>query len=514
MGSKWGITRASSKTLTARSFGNDSCSDITIYCTAKFWLSLNATDERKKYLAFALIVVFVVSGMAVFSSYYPQGSVTHSTTISSSTSSSSYEGGQGYLSVPKVYSDLGYPKVTYSDYFPYLPSKPNFTMEYQTKNLNFQVGPVENASVIGLNQAVGLAIERLNLTVQLQLAYATFYPGTIVNSTLAIHPEWYLFLAGVYDGFWAYGSYGNGAFSVEADVDALTGAAPSGSGGIDLSSLPNSGHYELDVNSSRALETVRAEGGSIAGVPPELTENGTVSLMEPRIVLLGRTSNNAAFQNPLDALLSGQKRLCWVIQLYSPAPEYGYQGTFAVDAVTGKLISGWAASLLPSMHTEAVGGYPDFSSVKNFTASQEIFQINGSIVGRTNPAPVAVPTVVLARPGSNGSIALNFTSTIANSEFNATLSSSNPLPGIQTLSSTDGLPQGVSLRFTKQSVIIPQDGSTTSQLLITVDRNAPSGTYLIEVDGMLGGQPGATKILFFLTVWDGLGQWPPPPTVK
>ena len=299
---------------------------------------MKATDGRKKYLAFALIIVFVVSGMAVFSSYYPQGSVTHSTTISSSTNSSSYQSGQGYLSVPKVYSDLGYPKVTYSDYSPYLPSKPNFTMEYQTKNVNFQVGSVENASVIGLNQAVGLATGRLNLTVQLQLGYATFYPGTIVNSTLAIHPMWYLFLAGVYDGFWAYGSYGNGAFSAEADIDALTGAAPSGSGGIDLSSLPQSGHYEIDVNSSRALETVRSEGGNIAGIPSALTENGTVSFMEPRIVLLGPTSNNAAFQNPLDASLSGQKRLCWVIQLHSPAPEYGYQGTFAVDALTGRLI--------------------------------------------------------------------------------------------------------------------------------------------------------------------------------
>jgi hypothetical protein len=152
--------------------------------------------------------------------------------------------------------------------------------------------------------------------------------------------------------------------------------------------------------------------------------------------------------------------------------------------------------------------------LKNFTASQEIFQINGSIVGSTNPAAVAVPTAVLARPGSNGSIDLNFTSTITNNNFNVTLSSSNPLPGIQILSSTDGLPQGVSFRFTKQSMIIPQNGSTTSQLLITVDRNAPSGTYLIEVDGMLAGQPGAMKILFFLTVWDGHGEWPPPPIVK
>jgi hypothetical protein len=460
------------------------------------------------------MVVFVVSGMAVFLSYFPQGSATHSSTVSSSTNSSNYQGSQSYLRVPKVYSDLGYPKVTYSDYSLYLPSKPNFTMEYQTKSINFQVGSVQNASVISLSQAVGLAIGRLNVTVPLQLGYATFYPGTIVNSTLAIHPKWYLFLAGVYDGFWAFGSYGNGAFSAERVVDAFTGAVPSESGGMDLSSLPNSGHYELDVNSSRALETVRTEGGSIAGVPSALTENGIVSSMEPRIVLLGPSSNNAAFQNPLDASLSGQKRLCWVIQLSSPAPRYGYQGTFAVDALTGQLVSGWADALLPSMHTETVGGSADFSNVKNFTVSPQVFRINGSIVGRANPAPLAVPAVVVAKPGSNGSIAFNFTSTIPNNSFNATLSSAEPLPGMQTISSSNGLPPGISFRFSKQSVLIAANSSTTSQLLVRVDRNAPSGTYLIEVDAMLAGQQGKMKILFFLTVWDGFGHWPPPPMVK
>ena len=41
-------------------------------------------------------------------------------------------------------------------------------------------------------------------------------------------------------------------------------------------------------------------------------------------------------------------------------------------------------------------------------------------------------------------------------------------------------------------------------------RTAPSETYLIEVDAMLAGQPGKMKVLFFLTIWWGLGQWPPP----
>lgn len=479
--------------------------------------TLERSRERWKYII-ALVVLLLVGTMVAIISYNPTSSETHSQTsstksINSSTSSqSSYPDGQAYLNVPKVYSDLGYPKIRYTDYSPYLSSKPNYTMEYQTKNVSFQVGSV-GGDVISLDQAVGLAAEKVGLNPSnYSLAYAAFYPGTIVNGTLTIHPIWYLFFARAYDSFWLFGSYGNGAFSVEVDVDVFNGTIRGTNIGLDLSNLPNSGSYQLEVNSSRALETVRAS--SVTGVPSTLTENGTASSVEPRIVLLGPSSNNEAFQNPLNASLSGEKRLCWIIQLYSPTPQYGYQGTFAVDAETGELVSGWAQALYPSMHIEYVNGVPDFSSGKQLAVSQETFQMNGSVVGRSGSVPVDVPNVVIVRPSSTASIDLNFSSTLTK-DVNATMSFSNPLPGFQTLSS-NGLPDGVSIQFSRGTFIVPGNGSRATTLLISVDGSAPSGTYLIRVNATLFNPQwaGEDEVMFFLSVWDGTGQWPPPPIIK
>ena len=460
--------------------------------------------------ALVVVIIIVVAAVAIVSFTHQSGtsSGTSSSTSSYSTGSQS-SGGQAYPNVSPVYAALGYPKVTYSDYFNYAPSKSNFTMEYH--GLDFGV---ENASVIGLNQAVGLAIDGLNLTVPLQLGYATFYPGTIVNGTLAIHPEWYLFLAAVYDGFWTYGGFGNGGFAIERDIDALNGTDPSVNvnSGIDLSSLPTSGHYELDVNSSSALATLRAGGAAINGVPAALTENGTVSFIEPRIVLLGPTSNNAAFQNPLDSSLSGQKRLCWVIQLYSPAPGAGYQGTFAVDAETGKLVSGFAQNLFPNTQIETVSGSLDYSTASNFTVSQEVFHVNGSIIGRSGTVPVVAPNVLIIKPGSSANVDLNFTSSFPDRSMNMSLQSfSNPLAGLQDLSA-DGLPAGVSAQFLTPSVVVPPNGTGIAAISISAAENAPSGTYLMKLNAAwsspAGGQSG---VIFLLTVWNGAGQWPPPP---
>ncbi len=461
-----------------------------------------------KYVLLVLVIALMVVGAALLTISSP----TRSTT-SSSSSQASKPGGQGYLDVPALYSNLGYPKIMYADYSPYLPSKPNFTMQYQTKTVSFQVGSV-GGDAMSLDRAVGVAAERAGLDPSnYSLAYASFSPGTIVNSTL-VHPEWYLFFARAYDGFWLFGNVGNGAFSVQVTVDALNGTTIVGSPGADLSSLPTSGHYELRVDSSRALEAVR--GSSLSGVPPALTENGNVTMMEPRIVLLGPSSNNAAFQNPLNASLSDEKRLCWVIQLYSPTPGYGYQGTFAVDAETGKLVSGWAQNLYPGMRIQSITGSVDYSSAANLTVAQETFPLYGGIVGTLASVPVSVPNVLVVSPGSSASIGLNFSSTMT-ADLNATLSFANPLPGVQSLSQ-GGVPQGVSLQFERQALVVPGGSWTGTRLLVSVDKSAPAGTYLLEVSETIHNPQGtsmvAASVLFFLTVWNGTGEWPPPPIVK
>lgn len=392
-------------------------------------------------------------------------------------------------------------------------------MEYQTKNTSFQVGSV-GGDVISLDQAVGIAAERAGLNPSnYSLAEADFEPGVIVNSTLSIPPAWLLFFARVYDGYWLYGSVGNEAVSVEVNLDALNGTVyPSGNppanSAVSSNALNATTNLELNVNSSEALDAVR--NSNLSGIPQALSADGSITFMEPRIVLFGPSSNNEAFMNPVNASLSGHYDLCWVISLFSPTPQYGYQGTFAVDAQTGQLVSGWAQALYPGMQTESVTGSLNYSSASGLTVSQEVFQIDGGIVGSSGSLPVTVPKIVVVEPGSTASVELNFSSTLTQS-VNATLSFTNPMPGIESLSS-NSVPQGVSLQFDPQALVVPGNGSTNTRLLISVDKNAPSGTYLVEVSATLYDplwtQPGTSGVLFFLSVWNGTGQWPPPPTVK
>jgi hypothetical protein len=475
---------------------------------------------RSRTLA-ALLVLAIILGAGAG---YLIGTTNQRTTTSVSvkTTRVSSAVGQSYLNVPAIYSDLGYPKITYSSYSPYLPSEPNFTMQYQTKNTSFQVGSV-GGDVISLQQAVGMAAEESGLgSSDYNLAEADFEPGVVVNSTLSLRPEWLLFFARVYEGYWLWGDVGNTAVSVEVNLDALNGTVyPSRTPPIsgvtsssNLASLPSMTNLELRVNLSVALDAVRNSG--LSGIPKALSSDGSITFVYPRIVLFGPSSNNAAFMDPINASLSGHYDLCWVIGLFSPTSEYGYQGTFAVDARTGELVSGWAQALFPSMQIEGITGSLDYSSASNLAVSQEVFQIDGSVIGRSGSLTVTVPNVLVAKPGSIASIELNFTSTMTKS-VNATLHSLNPLPGFEPLSSS-GTPRGVSLQLEPQALVVPGNGSADARLLISIDKDAPSGTYLIEVNGILyysgWAQPGTSSVLFLLSVWSGAGQWPPPPTVE
>jgi hypothetical protein len=483
----------------------------------------------------AVVVVLVVATMALVvlssqTSTPAHGTQSGTSSVSSSSSSptsasssSQSTNGQAYLNVPGIYADMGYPKLTYSSYSPYLPSKPNYTMEYQTTTVDFQVGSV-GGDVLSLNQAVDEGAEKAGLNPSnFSLAEADFEPGVIVNSTLSIHPEWILFFAQLYDGYWLWGDVGNSAVSIQVDIDALNGTASvpsvySANGATppstSIPTIPASGQFELNVNSSQALDAVR--NSNLSGIPEALSAAGSVTSEAPRVVLFGSSSNNEAFVNPVNSSFDGHYALCWVVTLFSPTPGYGYQGTFAVDGQTGELVSGWAQNLYPNTLFESVVGSPNYSSGSNLTVSQEVFQIDGSVVGSLDSLSVTVPNVVVVSPGSAASIGLNFSSTMTES-LNATLTLANPLPGIESLSS-DGAPQGVSIQFEPPALVVPGNESTITPLTVTVDKNAPSGTYLIEVSANLYGPQGApqgtSEVLFFLSVWNGTGQWPPPPTVN
>lgn len=438
------------------------------------------------------------------------------------------ENGQPYMNEPAAYANLGYPKITYSNNSPYLPGKPNYTLEYQIKVSNsqvtsFQIGSV-GGDVLSLDQAVGIAARSARLApANFSLTEAYFSPGMIINNTLVIHPQWELFFARDFHGYWPFGCVGNGAFSVEVNLDAFDGSIyPSGqippgcTFPISNSVLPTSAQLELNVNSSTALRAIR--DSNLTDVPRELETNGVVTFMQPRLVFFGPNSNNEAFMNPINASLSGHYSLCWVIELYSPTPKYGYQGTFAVNARTGELVSGWAQAFFPSMSYQYVGfSSTMYSSAHNLIVSTQTFGIDGGIVGVSGHVPVTVPNVVIARPGSIGTIGLNFSSTI-NSAAKVNLSFVDPFPSFESLAS-NGLPTGVTIVPSSSSIVIPSNGQAPVELTISVDQSASAGTYLIGLKIAIiasnWGQPNeGVDVIFVLSVWNGEGQWPAPPSPR
>ena len=256
-------------------------------------------------LAGLVLAVLIVLGVFAYSSIYThpgaassQSSVsskvtsvfqnsttmggTGSTNVSPSTTASgmSTVGGLTYLNESAVYASQGYPTLTYSSYSTYLPSKPNFTLEYQITGTSFQVGTV-GSDVMSLHQAVSIGAAKAGLSPSnYSLAEADFEPGVVVNSALSIHPQWILFFAQVYQGYWLWGDVGNSAVSVQVEVDALSGNAEVSNGYFangasnppSIGPTPSpSGKLVLDVSSSQALAAIR--GSDLQGVPrPSVTE--------------------------------------------------------------------------------------------------------------------------------------------------------------------------------------------------------------------------------------------------
>lgn len=229
--------------------------------------------------------------------------------------------------------------------------------------------------------------------------------------------------------------------------------------------------------------------------------------MEPRVVMPGEFPGSQW----IDSFLSGRSQPLWIIEL----DDSNFGGTFAVDAGTGALVTGTAGRFFGNPLGGSYYGSVAFSTAKNLAVSEELFQTNGSIVGRLGSVGVVVPDVLIANPGSTSSVQLNYTTFISHNPPNVTLLVVNPLSGYQN-SSSDGSPPGISFQFLRPTLSLVSNSSAYATLSISVDRNAPSGTYLIEVDATYPSTDleGRIQLFFFLSIWDGLGQWPPPPMVK
>ncbi|HUK75151.1 MAG TPA: hypothetical protein VLU99_05105, partial [Nitrososphaerales archaeon] len=235
---------------------------------------------------------------------------------------------EAFAKVPALYSSLGYPAVDYGGY-----PKVNYS---QVDCPSFTP-----PQVMGLSQAIGIAVSYLGLDPSnYSFAAAQFSPGNVPSCSQVDSPLWGLSFARAYGGFWVYGPDGpSGPLPVSITVDAVRGTVLRNS--TDLSSLPTSGTYQLKIGSSVALATVKASkvNATVSGRTYPLAANGTVTSEQPRIALLGPSASNAAFMSPLNASLSGQRRLCWILALSAKTSSDSYQGTFVVDAETGELVS-------------------------------------------------------------------------------------------------------------------------------------------------------------------------------
>jgi hypothetical protein len=377
--------------------------------------------------------------------------------------------------------------------------------------MSFDVG---QASVINVTQATRLAENHAGLNpANYSLAVAEFEPGVIKNHTLTYPANWNLWFAQVHHGYWLYGQGAVEASSKYVALDAVSGSVLKSQS--FRTTEPVAGNYTMRVNASQALSYVRALGPLPSlSLSSALIRNGSVTSIAPRIIEFGPSSIGFS-ENLFNASLSGQERLCWVITLsdHSGTGGSGSEGTFAVDAQSGELLSLSTERFVPSSPGPPVSASLVPASAQNLTIFQETFQADVNAVGLPHSVTVKVPGIVVARPGSTASIQVKFSSTIQN-YVAANLAFSNPMPGLQDFAS-NGLPPGVSASFSNRTLTLAGAAGATRTVMLTIDRSAPSGTYLVSLNAVPPDlRAAATSVSFFLTVWDGMGQFPPPPLLK
>ena len=483
-------------------------------------------SKKRKSISVATRVLIVAALIAVVAvGAYLNTTLNRSTTTSTTSTSEtlstiscreSTESGtassSAFLQTPAVYKSLGYPKIyTGPFYAPYTASEPNFTVSYQENSTNFQLGYLVNSSVLDLNQAVSLATSCANVDPSnFTLSSAIFSQGSVTNATLTTDPSWGLSFAKIFGNYWYFGEFGTDYSCLTANVDALTGSVSSVQFDNSCSVSPPQG-YQLKVNSTQALQAVRS--ANLTGVPQDLLRNGTVTSLDLRVLLLGPSSQNFFFQKPYKASLSGQFRLCWVVSLYSPVPQYGYQGTFAVDAEDGQLDAGGVQNMFPSTLFEHVSGSANYSSASGgLSVANESLKVSNSIVGGSGVSYLSVPNVIVIKPGSQGALDLNFSSNIPKN-LTATLKVQNPFPEFQQLG-TNALPSGMSVAFGNQPFVIPANRTAQTEIVFSTLSDATQGTYLLEINVALaaGSQNyGSSQVLILVSVWNGSGQWQAPP---
>jgi hypothetical protein len=141
---------------------------------------------------------------------------------------------------------------------------------------------------------------------------------------------------------------------------------------------------------------------------------------------------------------------------------------------------------------------------------------NGSTVGTSGSVLAAFPDVLTVKPGSTASVELNVSAGDMPNPPKVSFAFSNPFRYPFENLSSSGAPPGVAFQFSNPDLILQPNRSANTTLLISVNDSAPTGTYfmLLEPIQSPGSQiVGGNVIFFFLSVWNGVGQWPPPPLI-
>lgn len=419
------------------------------------------------------------------------------------------------VSTNSIYVKAGYPKITYNGIHPYAPSQTNYTLNIRTKDITYPIGELQ-APAKSLDEAVKSVMSAAGLDPKnYSLVQADFSSGYIYNDVLDLNsrPRWHLSFARIYQGFWIFGlepSYS----SVYAEVDAYNGIVVTLQ--KDESNLPSAGErFELKVSADQSIETVRHYSGD--NETTSLAKTGSITRIEPRIALIGPESRYYPFTKPLDPSSSGATRLYWLVELYSPDIRFGYRGTFLVDAETGNLAVAASEALYPERHFQIMGVTANYSVNEGLTVSKQTFHISGKLLGMNRQLAVVIPNATVIKPGQNGTITIKLTSAHINQNTDVTLSTINPLLDIQNLS-TNNTPLGVSVKFEKPLVTVPPNGQAETKATISAQPNAPQGTYLIEIAATynIPGYNTSTHsiVTLLLSVWNGAGELPPPPTLS
>ena len=432
---------------------------------------------------------------------------------------------EAFLNEGATYSALDYPQLNGDGDNPIDALSPAYVYFTQFPNaIDANLGVV-GASSIGACQALGEAISSLGInSSNYRLARVVINDGEINTANSVEQPSWVFYFAQVYQGYWLDVDTATG-FSSSAEVYSNTGVARASSP-FPLN-LPPNDNISLSVSYAQALQMIKH---ATMNIGPGYVANGTVDSVDLRVAQVYRVpSGTHATIQPLNGTTSVVNlRLLWIITTSVP----NFVGYFVVDAVSGQIVEAEGEDTRPCggspncgiVYSTPSGVYssPLYSRVSGAQVTTQRFLINGTAVGLDGEYPVAVPNVLVMRPGSQASVGLVLTG--LGSPCNQTGNSGDSTGGPAQTRSTStvtvtetycgpyqisplavSVPENLSVTFARPDVSVPMGGNATDTMLISAPNNAAQGTYIV----FLRSPPSTASYSYFiLSIWDGQGEWP------